>query len=137
MNFFKVSERFQNQQVDAALDQHCNLLSKRLASLLERSFPQWFDSASQRANRSRHPNIEAFGGIPRDAHTRLIDVANLVRQTMARQAKRVATEGIGFDNLGSRLQVLVVNSANQVGLREIQFVVGTIDEDAFGVQQRA
>ena len=52
------------------------------------------------------------------------------------QAKRVGPESIGFNNLGSRLQILVVNAANQVGLRKIQLVVRAVDEDAFGVEQR-
>ena len=32
-------------------------------------------------------------------------------------------------------KVLVVNAADKVGLREVQFVIATIDENALGIQQ--
>ena len=136
MNFFQISEGLKNQQIDAAFDQHFNLLAKRVARLLERSFSQRFDSGSQRANRSRDPHIEAFGGLTREARAGPIDVAYFVRQTVSCQAKRVAAESIGFNNFGSGLQVVVVNPADQVRLGEIQFIVGAVDEDAFGIEQR-
>ena len=136
VNFFQISESLENQQIDAAFDQRLDLLAKRVASFLERSFSQRFDSGSQRANRSCHPHIEAFGGLAGHAHASPIDVAHFVGQAVPGQAKRIATESIGFNNLGSRLQVFVVNSANQVGLREIQFVVRAVDENALGVEQR-
>src|SRR6202035_354944 len=116
MNFLQVSEGLKDQQIDAAFNQHLNLLAKRVASLLKRCFSQRFDSGSQRANRSRDPDIEAFGGLTRDAHASPIDVAYFVRQTVSCQAKSVAPESIGFNNFGSRLQVFVVNPANQVRL---------------------
>ena len=136
MNLFEVSECLKNQQIDTALDQHFNLLSKRLASFLERSFAQRLDSGSQRANRSRHPHIEAFGGLSGDPHARPIDVVHFVSQTVPAQTKRIATKCIGFNNLGSRLQVLMVNATNQVRLGKIQFVVGPVDKDALGIKQR-
>src|SRR5579863_4495425 len=113
MNFFEISESFENQQIDATLNQYFNLLSKRVACFLKRSFSQRFDSGSQRANRSPHPHIEAFGGFAGNANAGSIDVAHFVSQAVASQAKRIATESIGFNNLGSRLQVFVVNPANE------------------------
>src|ERR1700747_2784762 len=56
---------------------------------------------------------------------------------MTFKAKIISAEGIGFDDLGTRLQVLVVNAANEVGLGEVQLVVATVDEHTLGVQQRA
>ena len=40
-----------------------------------------------------------------------------------RQAEGVGAEGIGFNDLGAGLEVFVMNAADQVGLRKIQFVV--------------
>ena len=53
------------------------------------------------------------------------------------KAKGIGTESVAFDDLGSGLQVLVVDSANKIGLGKIQFVVTAIDENSLGVKQRA
>jgi hypothetical protein len=60
-----------------------------------------------------------------------------VGQAVPGQPEGVGAESIGFNNLGSGLQVIVMNGANQIGLREIQFVVAAVDEDALGVKQRS
>ena len=117
MDFFQVSESFQNQQIDSALYERCNLLAEGVARFLERSLAQGFDSGSQRANRSRDPNIEAFGGFTSEAGARPVDVVHFVGQAVAGQAKRIAAESIGFNNFGPGLQIFVMDSANQVGLR--------------------
>ena len=54
---------------------------------------------------------------------------------MSGQAKGIGSESIGFNDLGSSLKVIVVDAANQLGLRQIQFIVGAVDKDAFGVEQ--
>ena len=41
-----------------------------------------------------------------------------------------ATKSIGFNNLRARLQILVMQIADQVGLREVQLVIAAIDEDS-------
>src|SRR5579863_10400132 len=135
MDFFQVPESFENQQIDSAFDQRFDLLAEGIASFLKRSFSEWFDPGAERANRSSYPNIEAFGSLPGQANTGPVNVPYFVVQTVARQAERISTEGIGFNNFRPSLQVVVVNGPNEIGLREIQFIVRTVDENAFRVEQ--
>ena len=51
------------------------------------------------------------------------------------QADVVATKRVGFNDLCTSLQVFAVDTPNQVGLGEIQFVIAAVDEDALGIQQ--
>ena len=107
-----------------------------ISGLLKRRLAQRFDSGAQRANRSRYPHIEAFGGFAGQACSGAIHVGHLVRQAVSSQTERVSTESISFDNFGSSLKVIVVNSTNHFGLGKIQFIVRPVDEDAFGIEQR-
>src|SRR4051794_36810347 len=56
---------------------------------------------------------------------------------MPRKAKAIGAEGIGLDDLGSRVNVITVDGADGLGLRQIEFVVAAIDKDALLVQQRS
>jgi hypothetical protein len=67
--------------------------------------------------------------------SRQVDVARFIRQAMSGQAKAIGSESIGFNDLGSSLKVIVVDAANQLGLRQIQLIVGAVDKDASGVEQ--
>ena len=64
MQLFEIPESFQDQQIDAALGQGRNLLAEGVTSFLERRLAQRLNSGTQRANRSRHPDIEALGSFP-------------------------------------------------------------------------
>jgi hypothetical protein len=56
---------------------------------------------------------------------------------MPRQTKGIGAERVGFDDLRASLQIIVVDTANQIGLGKIQFVVATVDEYASGIEQRS
>src|ERR1035438_322032 len=137
MNFFHVAEGLENQQINSCLNQSLDLLAECFASLLKRSLAERLNSGSQRANRSRHPHIEAFGGFTSQPHSRKVDFTNFVGQTVSTQAERVSTKCIGFNDFCAGLKVVMVNPANQVGLGKVQFVVRSVDEDALGVEQRS
>jgi hypothetical protein len=79
MNLFQVPEGFEDQEVDTAFGQRCDLFAEGVACFLERSFAEGFDSGSERANRSCDPYIEAFGGIPSQPCAGAINVAYFVR----------------------------------------------------------
>ena len=53
------------------------------------------------------------------------------------QAESVGAEGVGLENLGAGLQILLVDGENQAGIGQVQFVVATVDEDPAGVEHRA
>ena len=114
-----------------------NLLAEGVARFLIRSLAQRFDSGPQWANRSGDPHIEAFGGFASQANTRPVDVPDFVGDAVSSQPERIGTEGVGFNDLRAGLEIVVVNAANQVRLRQIQFVIRPVDENAFGIKQRA
>ena len=66
-----------------------------------------------------------------------VDFKHLVGEAIALQTQGIGAKGIGFDDLRTRLQVFLVNAAYQLRLREIQFVVASVDEDAASVQAGA
>ena len=112
MQLFDVAEGFEHQQIDAALDQGGDLFAKRGAGLFKRSLAQRFDADAQRANRCGHPDIETLGRFPSHMSARQIDVAHTIRQAVPRQAKAVAAESIGLDNLGAGLEIIMMNAAD-------------------------
>jgi hypothetical protein len=136
MKFLEVAKGFQHQQINASFGQRLDLLTECLSGLLERSFSQGLDSRSQRANRSRHPHIEALGGFSGQPCACPVNVAHFIGDTVPRQAESISPERIGFDDFSPSLQVVVVDATNQVRLGEIQLVVAAVDEHAFGVKQR-
>ena len=50
---------------------------------------------------------------------------------------RSGAEGVCFDDVSAGAYVFSVNFANEIGIAEIQFIVTTIDVDAFGIKHRA
>ena len=56
---------------------------------------------------------------------------------MPRQANCITAEGIGLDYFRARLQIFMMDSTNQVGLRAVKLVVASVDENPFGVQKGA
>jgi hypothetical protein len=71
---------------------------------------------------------------PRLKHPGLVDGAKLFGESVSRQPRPVGAEGVRFQNLGASLDVVQMDVLNQRGLRQIQLIVGTIDEDSLGVQ---
>ena len=47
-----------------------------------------------------------------------------------------AAESIGFNDLRTGLQILMMQVADEVRLRQVQLVIAAIDEDALGIKQR-
>ena len=56
---------------------------------------------------------------------------------MALQPEAIAAKGVRFNDLGAGLQVLVMQPADKIRLRNVEFVIAAVDEDALFVQQGA
>ena len=78
---------------------------------------------------------KALGGFLRQPYPGKVDLPDPIFHAMACQAKGIPTESIGFNNLRTCLQVFMMEFTNQVRLRDVQFVIATIDEDSLGVEQ--
>ena len=66
-----------------------------------------------------------------------IDFGDLGRQAVAREAKTIRAEGIGLDDFGAGLQVILMDGKDQIRIGQVEFVVAAVDEDAAGVKHRA
>ena len=135
MQFFHIAEGFEDQQIDSTFDQSGNLLAKSGTRLFERNLAEGFDTNAERAYRAGDPASEALGCLASQVSAGDVDVAYMAGQTVAGQAKAVGTEGIGFNDLGAGLQIVVVHASDQVGLGNVQLVIATVDENALGVEE--
>src|ERR1035438_8201247 len=63
--------------------------------------------------------------------------SNISGQTGAARPETIGAKGVGLDNVGAGLQVLLVNRQDQAGVGEVQLVVTAVDEDATGVENGA
>ena len=136
MQLFQVAEGFQDHQVNAFFIERGNLLAKGVARLGERDFAQRLDAHAQRTDRACDQGVKALGRLPGQTRSLAVDLHQFIQTSVLGQAKRIGAEGVCFNNLGAGLQVFLMNAADQIGRRQVQFVVATIDENAFGVQQR-
>jgi hypothetical protein len=50
------------------------------------------------------------------------------------ELEAVGAEGVGLDDLGPRLHVLVVDALHERGVGQVQLVEAAVQEDAAGVQ---
>ena len=63
-------------------------------------------------------NGPSVGRFARQAHAGAVDVAQLFGNAESRQARPVGAEGVGFEDLRAGLDVLLVDLADHVGLRD-------------------
>jgi hypothetical protein len=137
VQFVNITKRLQNQEIYSALKQRRNLLAENISRFLKRQLPQRLNANTEGSDRASYPAIKTFGRLLRQARAVKIDVMNFVLQPMPFQPNRISTESVGFNYLGSSLQIFVVNPSDQVRLRDIQFVITAVYEDALGIKQRA
>jgi hypothetical protein len=74
-------------------------------------------------------------GLPRQPRPRLVYRPGLVLQTEAMQPEAVCPEGIGFDDLRARLQILLMHRAHQLRLRQVQLVEALVEKNASPIQR--
>ena len=90
VKLFQIAESFEDEQIDSAFDQRLDLLAKSLRALPRTKFCPAVRFGSQRANRSRHPHIEALSGFAGQPRPRQVDVTHLVRQLCRARRKALA-----------------------------------------------
>ena len=91
---------------------------------------------TQRPDRAGDEGLLACG-FTGQADTGLIDRLQLLGESERRKADAVAAEGVGFKDLGARLDVFLVNFLYQLRRREIQLVEAAVDEHALAVEHGA
>jgi hypothetical protein len=134
--FVEVAESFEDQQIDAGFQQRVDLLAEDGAGLGERRGAQRLDAHAQRAHRAGHEG-GFLGRFASQAHAGLVDGRQLLGHSEPGQPHAVGAECVGFDDFSARLDVVLVDLADQVGRREIQLVEAAVDEDPAGVEHGA
>src|SRR5262249_43780192 len=109
--------------------------------LLPSRFAQGLNPDSQRSHRTRYKDrarllqVESVGSLARQASPFEVDFVYLLGQPMPGQPERVAAKGVGFNDVGPGVQILLMNVADQVRLGNVQLVIALVDEDALGIQK--
>ncbi len=137
VQLLEIAKGLQDQQVDAFFVQGLNLLAEGIACFRQRDFSQRLDAHAERPHGSGHQRIEALGRLAGHARAHAVDVGQPIQTTVLAQAKRIRAKGVCFYDLCPGLEVVVMDVADEVGLREVQLVVTTVDKDAFRIQKRA
>ena len=126
--------RLHNQQVDATSLEHADLLGKGRAGFIQAGFAQRFQPHAQWSHCAGHPCFaslflfKALHCLTRQANSRRIDLFHLCAQPVPGQPKAVGTESVGFKNLRPGKQVFFVDGNDQIGVRQVQFVVAAVGE---------
>ncbi len=133
----QIAERFQDQQIDAGFQQRVDLFAESRPGFRERRGAERFDAHAQGSDGARHET--AF---PPAASRASRTPARLMSRTFSAQsespqARAGGAEGIGLEDLGAGLDVLLVNLADQVGRRQIDLVEAAVDKDAARVEHGA
>ena len=141
--FIQRGHGLDDEQVDAGIGQGTDLLSKGGASFIEAGFAQRLEPDAERADGAGNVGgarlllLEVVDGLPGQLDACGVDLGDLRGEAVAGEAEPVGAEGVGFEDLGAGLEVFLVNREDEVGVREVQFVVAAIDEDTAGVEHRA
>jgi hypothetical protein len=143
VGFVQRRHGFDNQQVNAGFRQGANLLGKGRAGFVQAGLAQGLQAYAERTHRSGHPGfaglliLEVLHGLPSQPYAGGVDFGHFPGQAMTRQPEAVGAKGVGFKNLGARLQILFVDRENQAGIGEIQLVVTAVDENPAGIEHSA
>src|SRR5437879_3867374 len=137
MEFFDIAECFEDQQVNPAFEQRCDLFAEGVFGFLEGSFSQRFNPDAQGPYRTGDPSVEALCSLLRQPSPGKINLPDSTSKPMPLKAIAITAKCVGFNDLRARLQIFMVDASYKIWLGQIQFVVAAIDENALGVQPRA
>ena len=127
----------------AALGERVDLLGESCVGVVEALGSERSEPNAERSYGSSDKGFGslffAYGGhaLAGDGDAGPVDLAHAVGEAVALEPEAIAAEGVGLDDLGAGLKILLVDSANDIRLREVEFVVAAIDEDAAAVKHGA
>ena len=135
-HFVQIAEGFEHQQIDAGLQQHFRLLAEDGARLGERSRSQRLDVRAERADSAGHESVLA-GRFTGQADAGMVDGMQFLGEPERRQAHAVGPEGVGLQDLGAGLHVLLMNLPHHVGRGDVQLIEAAVDEHAARIKHGA
>ena len=132
----EIAERFEHEEVDAALGERLGLLTKRRFRLVEPGLAPGLDADAQRTDRARHVGLFARD-VPGDLRTLPVDGTHAIGETERGQLDAIRAERVRLEDVGAGAEVLPVDLGHQVLLRQVQLVETAIEEDALRVEHRS
>ena len=134
--FGQVGEGLQHQEVGPAFEEGCDLFFEGRRRLGDADAPDRLELLADRADRAGQEDRLAgdLAGLASQLDRPNVDVTNPAVEAMAGELDAVGAEGIGLDQLGAGGNVRSVDFLDDFGLREIEFVEGTLEADAARVE---
>ena len=134
--FVEIAESFEDQQIDTRLGERGELFSKKLAGFGEGGRTERLEPHAKRSYGSGDEG-QIAGGLAGDAHAGLVDLAHFFRKSERRQALAIGPKRIGFNDLRTGANVILVYIADQGRQRQVELVVAAIQENALGIERRS
>ena len=132
----EVAERFQHEEVDAALGERLRLLAKCLLRFVETGLPPGLDANAQRPDRAGDVGLFARH-VTRDLRPLLVDRPRALGEAERGELDAIGAERVGLENVGAGAEIVPVHFRHQVVLRQVQIVETAIEEDALGIEHRS
>ena len=127
--------RLDHEEVDAAVDESLGLLAVGRGRVLGRHAPDGLEVLAYGSDRPGHERL-ASRGLTRDPRPLAVDGEDLLLQAVGAELEAVGAEGVRLDDVDACGHVLFVDAAHEGGVREVQLVEASIEEDALVVEHR-
>ena len=131
----RLAKRLDHDAVDAARDERLHLLGDRDAHLLEVDGQSFAEEVARRTDRTDHERLGARG-ITRELHGGVIDLGHLRGKAVLLEAHGVGAERVGLDHGRAGAHVILVDLADELGLRDVELFEANAEEHASLVELR-
>ena len=132
----QVAKRFEDEEVDAAVDERLCLFAKYASASSRPIRPHGSMRKTKRTDRAGDVGRPARA-FARQASAGVIDLAEAIGQTERAQLDAIRAERVGLDDVSARLRVGLVHRDHARRIAQVQGIEGAIDEDALRVEHRA
>jgi hypothetical protein len=128
--------RLEEEEVDPALEKALGLLPVGVPGLLGPDVSDRGEGLADRPDGAGHegPPLRRLAGDPRALP---VDRPHLGVEPVGPELEPVGAERVGLDDVGAGLEVLVVDLADEAGVREVELVEAAVQEDPARVEHRA
>ena len=134
--FEQAPEGLEQEEIDSRLEERAPLFLEDLADLGEVERAIRLDEGAERADRARDERKLAGRGFASQTDTFPVDLLERVGPLVRRQLDAVGVPRVGREDPRPGIQVVLVDLAHRVGVREVQRRARLARQGAAGGQQR-
>ena len=137
--FLQIGEGLEDEHVGAALDQSVDLRPERGTGLFPRDPAVRHERFADGTDRPGDPHrlADDVPGLLGDLRAVPVDVAHAIGEAVGLEFHRVGAEGVGFDHLGARTQVIQVHVEHPLAVGQIEGIEASVIRHAALVQEGA